>query len=76
MEEFEKKRIEEYFKDKRGKKKMDIRFNVTITTTTNTDNFSGVQMDINDNWVLIAAGDKWIAYPVCNVIRVNYSVVK
>ena len=74
MEEFEKKRIEKTFKDRR--KKMDIRYNVTITTTTNTDNFSGVQMDINDSWVLIVAGDKCIAYPVCNVIRINYSVVK
>ena len=74
MEEFEKKRIEKTFKDRR--KKMDIRYNVTITTTTNTDNFSGVQMDINDNWVMIVAGDKRIAYPVRNVIRVNYSVVK
>lgn len=74
MEEFEKKRIEKTFKDRR--KKMDIRYNVTITTTTNTDNFSGVQMDINDNWVMIVAGDKCTAYPVRNVIRVNYSVVK
>lgn len=74
MEEFEKKRIEKTFKDRR--KKMDNRYNVTITTTTNADNFSGVQMDINDNWVMIVAGDKCIAYPVRNVIRVNYSVVK
>ena len=53
MEEFEKKRIEKTFRDRR--KKMDIRYNVTITTTTNTDNFSGVQMDVNDNWVMIVA---------------------
>lgn len=76
MEEFEKKRIEKTFKDRRKKAMADIRYNVTITTTTNTDNYSGVQMDVNDDWVMIVAGEKCTAYPVCNVIRIVYSIVK
>ena len=76
MDEFDKRRIEEMMKKNRRAKMADIRYNVTITTTTNTDNYSGVQMDVNDSWVMIVAGDKCTAYPVCNVIRIVYSVIK
>lgn len=71
-----KRLVAEQRERKRRKLMETARYNVTITTTTNTDNYSGVQMDINDNWVMIVAGDKCTAYPVCNVVRVVYTITK
>lgn len=45
-------------------------FNVTVTTTTNTDNYSGVSFVYDSAYFIVKTGKSTVYYPLSNLIRV------